>query len=297
MFPDGYISFNSLPSNMDQGDLTRMLMEHLSGHTQIKNIKVVRDSKGGVCAFVQCEARQDLIILPSFLIICALECCVGYGFDSDFTCQSSEAFSWSYLTLWTRKGFQNVVGLLQVGLSHSFTCLQYYIPTLCRTPTQYGSFPSPGHAQIKLELPTAMRIWKHRNSRYIGYLYHWPSAAVWLPPGFTVCCTIRMPYTQKKIFPKTRWIFLGMLFFSIHCISMKGYVISYTRYLELVMNQDIIVTTQISFLFWSFGKFCPLGDSRQNRLALSHQSLDLFKSVWLLVLNRFWPRWTRPDAS
>jgi hypothetical protein len=44
----------SLPSNVDQGDLSRMLMDHLSEHTQIKNVKVVRDSKGGVCAFVQC---------------------------------------------------------------------------------------------------------------------------------------------------------------------------------------------------------------------------------------------------
>jgi len=34
-----------------------MLMDHLSEHTQIKNIKVVRDSKGGVCAFVQCKVR------------------------------------------------------------------------------------------------------------------------------------------------------------------------------------------------------------------------------------------------
>ena len=47
----------SLPSNIEHMDLTRMLMEHLSEHTQIKNIKVVRDSKGGVCAFVQCEVR------------------------------------------------------------------------------------------------------------------------------------------------------------------------------------------------------------------------------------------------
>jgi len=56
--------FRSLPSNIDQGDLTRMLMEHLSEHTQIRNIKVVRDSKGGVCAFVQCEVRTVVAILP-----------------------------------------------------------------------------------------------------------------------------------------------------------------------------------------------------------------------------------------
>lgn len=45
----------SLPSNIDHAELTRMLADHLSEHTQINNIKVVRDSKGGVCAFVQCQ--------------------------------------------------------------------------------------------------------------------------------------------------------------------------------------------------------------------------------------------------
>ena len=51
----------SLPTNVEQIDLTRMLMDHLSEHMQIKNVKVVRDSKGGVCAFVQCEVRGTLI--------------------------------------------------------------------------------------------------------------------------------------------------------------------------------------------------------------------------------------------
>ncbi len=55
---------DSLPSNIDQGDLTRMLMEHLSEHTQIKNVKVVRDSKGGVCAFVQCLVPLLYIYMP-----------------------------------------------------------------------------------------------------------------------------------------------------------------------------------------------------------------------------------------
>lgn len=53
----------SLPSNVDQGDLSRMLMVHLSEHTQIKNVKVVRDSKGGVCAFVQCMVSEPLILV------------------------------------------------------------------------------------------------------------------------------------------------------------------------------------------------------------------------------------------
>lgn len=45
----------SLPSNMDFAELTTMLSEHLSEHPQVKGIKVVRDSKGGACAFIQCQ--------------------------------------------------------------------------------------------------------------------------------------------------------------------------------------------------------------------------------------------------
>ncbi len=46
---------SSLPGNIDQPELARLLSLHLSEHAQVKNVKVVRDSKGGVCAFVQCE--------------------------------------------------------------------------------------------------------------------------------------------------------------------------------------------------------------------------------------------------
>lgn len=41
--------------HIDHSELTRLLYEHLSQHTEVKNIKVVRDNKGGTCAFVQCE--------------------------------------------------------------------------------------------------------------------------------------------------------------------------------------------------------------------------------------------------
>ena len=70
-------------------DLTRMLMEHLSEHTQIKNIKVVRDSKGGVCAFVQCEVREKVFEfhIKKNLHICALECSLRYSFDTEFAFQ------------------------------------------------------------------------------------------------------------------------------------------------------------------------------------------------------------------
>ena len=52
---------NSLPSNIDHQELTRLLSEHLSAHAEVKSIKVVRDAKGGVCAFVQCEVKPNTV--------------------------------------------------------------------------------------------------------------------------------------------------------------------------------------------------------------------------------------------
>jgi hypothetical protein len=48
-------SFSSLPSHVEQHELARLLSDHLSEYADIKSVKVVRDSKGSVCAFVQCE--------------------------------------------------------------------------------------------------------------------------------------------------------------------------------------------------------------------------------------------------
>ena len=53
---DASVFVGSLPSTVDHRELIRALYDHLSPHTEILSIKVVRDSRhGGVCAFVQCE--------------------------------------------------------------------------------------------------------------------------------------------------------------------------------------------------------------------------------------------------
>jgi len=57
------INFPSLPTNIEHLELTRMLSDHLSGHPEVQTIKVVRDSKGGTCAFIQCQVR---LLLPRF---------------------------------------------------------------------------------------------------------------------------------------------------------------------------------------------------------------------------------------
>lgn len=55
----------SLPASIDQAELTRLLTDHLSEYAEIKSIKVIRDSKGGVCAFVQCAVRLLLSSVTS----------------------------------------------------------------------------------------------------------------------------------------------------------------------------------------------------------------------------------------
>ncbi|KAH9835913.1 uncharacterized protein C8Q71DRAFT_908297 [Rhodofomes roseus] len=53
---DANVFVGSLPSTVDIPELTRLLREHLSQHTEVKSVKVVRDPhKNGTCAFVQCQ--------------------------------------------------------------------------------------------------------------------------------------------------------------------------------------------------------------------------------------------------
>ena len=51
------MSCYSLPANVERGELAQQLSDHLAAYSQIKTVKVVRDNRGGVCAFVQCEVR------------------------------------------------------------------------------------------------------------------------------------------------------------------------------------------------------------------------------------------------
>ncbi|CCL98124.1 uncharacterized protein FIBRA_00118 [Fibroporia radiculosa] len=52
---DASVFVGSLPIDVEPPELTRLLHDHLSAHTEVRNIKVVRDNRGGTCAFVQCE--------------------------------------------------------------------------------------------------------------------------------------------------------------------------------------------------------------------------------------------------
>lgn len=150
-----------------------MLMEHLSEHTQIKNIKVVRDSKGGVCAFVQCEVRKFFkdFLVKKLTYICAPECNLRYSFDTDFTIQCPQAISRPQFTLRACKGIQDTTCVLSVVISLLSSQSHQPCSPCLSTPTQIArhgiindSSDTP-NAEIELELPDAMRIWKQRHSR------------------------------------------------------------------------------------------------------------------------------------
>ncbi|KDR85423.1 hypothetical protein GALMADRAFT_234290 [Galerina marginata CBS 339.88] len=138
---DASVFVGSLPSNMDQGDLTRMLMDHLSEHNQIKNIKVVRDSKGGVCAFVQCENATSATALIQTLHSSA-----------------PKPFLGRILRYEPARAFRSLL-------------ISYRTPTQLVGPL-VANPPTITNAEIELDLPEAMRIWKHRSSRFHSILYN-----------------------------------------------------------------------------------------------------------------------------
>ncbi|KAF8167683.1 hypothetical protein B0H34DRAFT_792378 [Crassisporium funariophilum] len=140
---DASVFVGSLPSNIDQVDLTRMLMDHLSEHTQIKNIKVVRDSKGGVCAFVQCENASAATALIQTLHSSA-----------------PKPFLGRILRYEPARAFRTLL-------------ISYRAPTqLVRSAVNSRQNDPTASNEIALELPDAMRIGKQRNSRFHSILYN-----------------------------------------------------------------------------------------------------------------------------
>ncbi|KAF7307104.1 RNA binding protein [Mycena indigotica] len=129
---DASVFVGSLPTNIEHNELTRLLGEHLSEHTEIKNLKIIRDSKGGVCAFVQCE---DATAAASLI----------------HTLQTS-----------VPKPFFGRILRYEPARAFRTLFISY------RPPIQYKS---DGEA-IALDLPHAMRMWRPRNTKYLSILYN-----------------------------------------------------------------------------------------------------------------------------
>ncbi|KAF7311102.1 RNA binding protein [Mycena chlorophos] len=136
---DASVFVGSLPGNIEQGELTRLLGDHLSAHnTIVKSIKIVRDSKGGVCAFVQCESAAAASALISSLHSAA-----------------PKPFFGRILRFERARAFR--------------TLLISYRPPVQTIPSPNGK--GPGET-IELDLPHAMRMWRPRNSKYLSILYN-----------------------------------------------------------------------------------------------------------------------------
>ncbi|KAJ6520039.1 hypothetical protein C8R45DRAFT_45361 [Mycena sanguinolenta] len=135
---DASVFVGSLPTNIEQSELTRLLSEHLSEHAEVKTIKLVKDSKGGVCAFVQCENAAAAASLIHTL-----------------HSNAPKHFLGRVLRYEPARAFRTLL-------------ISY------RTPVQ--SMPSGdrkgGDQTIQLDPPLAMRIWRPRNTKYLSILYN-----------------------------------------------------------------------------------------------------------------------------
>ncbi|CAK5280300.1 unnamed protein product [Mycena citricolor] len=132
---DASVFVGSLPTNIDQVQLCRLLTEHLSPYAEVK-IKIVRDSKGGFCAFVQCK--------------------------------SAEAASNLITTLNSSVPVPFLGRILRYEPARAFRTLliSYCIPTE-RLVT------ADGKTQVRaLEPCFAMRLWKPKNSSRLSIIYN-----------------------------------------------------------------------------------------------------------------------------
>lgn len=146
---DASVFVGSLPSTVDQQELARLLSEHLSEHTEVKNIKVVRDSKGGVCAFVQCEDAVSAATLIHTL-----------------HSNPSKSFLGRNLRYEPARAFRTLLV--------SYRTPTQYIPVNINRESQVHNnyHPHQTSQSVTLDLPFAMRIWKPANSKFHSLLYN-----------------------------------------------------------------------------------------------------------------------------
>lgn len=152
-----------------------MLMEHLSEHTQIKNIKVVRDNKGGVCAFVQCEVIRACQKFNAYTYFSGFRTLYRRPILYRHSIQSHPTFLWDVFCVMNLPEHSERSSYL-IGATYPHV-LQ--VSSLKNTP---GSRPTQvvrlssntstlcpateSTEVVPLDLPHAMRIWKHRDSRF-----------------------------------------------------------------------------------------------------------------------------------
>ncbi|KAH7930380.1 hypothetical protein BV22DRAFT_1028340 [Leucogyrophana mollusca] len=139
---DASIFVGSLPPNIDHLELTRMLSGHLVGHPEVQTIKVIRDTKGGTCAFIQCQDATSAAHLIRNL-----------------HALPPRPFLGRYLRYEPARAFRTLL--------ISYRIPRQFIPS--GVPDGTSDFGRDG---VELELPTTMRIWRQPGVRHISLLYN-----------------------------------------------------------------------------------------------------------------------------
>ncbi|KAJ3721639.1 hypothetical protein C8R42DRAFT_56235 [Lentinula raphanica] len=135
---DASVFVGSLPTNIDLKELGGLLSQHLAEFAQIKAVKVIHDSKGGVCAFVQCEDAESASKLIQ-------------------TLQSSPP-----------KPFFGRILRFEAARAYRSLLISYRTPTEKRTISTDDSISTE---TVELTLPSAMRYTKFRNSKSVAIHY------------------------------------------------------------------------------------------------------------------------------
>ncbi|KAI0639552.1 hypothetical protein C8Q77DRAFT_72376 [Trametes polyzona] len=139
---DASIFIGSLPTNMEHMELTQRLTEHFAPYPEAKAIKVVRDSRGGICGFIQCEgaaAAGDLL--------------------RNLATNPPRPFYGRFLRFEAAKAFRTLL-------------ISYRIPPGSMVGAPHDPFDSPTSQRSRVTRQSrAIRIFRPRNSRNLGILY------------------------------------------------------------------------------------------------------------------------------
>ncbi|KAG2156676.1 uncharacterized protein EDB93DRAFT_926724 [Suillus bovinus] len=141
---DASIFIGSLPTNIDHLELTRMLSDHLSDHPEVQTIKVVRDSKGGTCAFIQCQDAETAAMLIANL------------HSSD-----PKQFMGRYLRYEPARALRTLL--------ISYRTPRQFVPS-SDTKSSFGDLQDG--QPVDINLPWAMKISRVLGSRHLSLLYN-----------------------------------------------------------------------------------------------------------------------------
>jgi len=135
----------SLPTNVDHEELSSRLKDHLSVYGDVNFVRIIRDSRGGICAFVQCNdsasAAQLLQTVRSM---------------------PPQSFMGRYLRF-------------EPARSQRTLWISYRKPSEVICDAHHGrsdpSLDSNGRV-VEFDLPNAMRIYRIPGSRRVTILYN-----------------------------------------------------------------------------------------------------------------------------